>query len=86
MSKTRHPKYPPGLDEVAERFGVSSDKLIELIASGELEVVRPDDDELTEAELLEEFRQSWQEAMTGQTIPAREALASIRKGEKRDDH
>lgn len=80
-------QYPSGLGKVAERFGLTPDQLLEQIANGELEVFRPgeEDDELTKEELLENFRQGWHEAMTGQTIPAREALAAIRKAKQDED-
>lgn len=41
----------------------------------------PDDDyeDTPDEKILADFRQGWHEAMTGQTIPADEAMAQIRK-------
>ena len=87
MAAEGHPQYPPGLDKVAEHFGISATQLVEQIANGELKVIRPDDeeDELTQEDLLEGFRQGWHEALTGQTIPAHEVLAALRKTEQNED-
>jgi hypothetical protein len=64
-------QYPPGLGKVAERFGLTPDQLVEQIANGELEVFRPgeEEDELSNEELLENFRQGWREAMRGEVYP-----------------
>lgn len=81
---TTLPAYPPGLDAIAERFGISTPELLEEIASGELVVIRPsdeDDEEQTQESVLESFRQGWKEAMKGQTIPASELWDAINRDE-----
>jgi len=40
---TTLPAYPPGLDAIAERFGISTPELWEKIANGELVVVSWED-------------------------------------------
>jgi hypothetical protein len=50
MATRRKIDYPSGLDKIAEQFGVSTPKLLEEIANGELIIVRPsfDDEDLAD--------------------------------------
>jgi predicted DNA-binding protein len=54
---------------------------IEAYLEDQAEELEDTPDEKIEAD----FRQAWHEAMTGQTIPAREALAAIRKAIRKHD-
>ena len=79
----RQPEYPSGLDKVAEQFGISTPELLEEIANGELVVVRPSelDEEDSQEDVLESFRQGWGEAMRGDVIPASELMNALREDE-----
>jgi hypothetical protein len=75
MAARRKIDYPAKLDEIAEEFGVSTSELLEEIANGELILVRrsAEDFDLDTQEGLEAaFRESWRQAMNGETRPVAE--------------
>lgn len=77
MATQRQPKYPSGLDKVAEQFGISTIELLEAIAEGNLIVVPrlPTEDDLdfdTQAGLLAGLRESWKQAMNDDVRPISE--------------
>jgi hypothetical protein len=78
MATQRQPKYPRGLDKVAEQFGITTPQLLEEIANGELVVVRRphseegDFDFDTQEGVLAGLREGWRQAMNDETIPLSE--------------
>lgn len=71
------------LEAEAKRQALSVDALINEAIEIYLDELEDDDDEEYEdtpdEEILADFRQAWHEAMTGDVIPADEALAELRK-------
>jgi hypothetical protein len=77
MATQRQPKYPSGLDKVAEQFGITTSQMLEAIAEGDLIVVpRPttadDLDFDTQEGVIAGFRESWKQAMRGDVRPISE--------------
>lgn len=82
MATQRKINYPSGLDKIAEQFGISTPKLLEEIAKGELIVVRrpAEGEELdfdTQEGLEAGFREGWRQAMNGETIPLSEVWDAL---------
>ena len=84
MATQRQPKYPGGLDKVAEQFGITTLELLKEIASGELVVVRrppSDENEVidfdTQEGVMAGLREGWQQAMNDETIPLSEVWDSL---------
>jgi predicted DNA-binding protein len=63
----------------AERLQVDVSDLAREVLEEYLDDLDEDDDfeDTPDEKILEDFRQAWHEAMTGQTIPAREAMETI---------
>ncbi len=77
MATQRQPKYPSGLDKVAEQFGITTIQLLEAIADGHLVVVpRPgtadDLDFDTQEGIMAGLRESWKQAMNDDVRPISE--------------
>jgi hypothetical protein len=84
MTTRRQPKYPSGLDKVAEQFGITTPRLLEEIASGELVVIRrshrEEADDLdfdTQDGVMAGLREGWRQAMNDETIPLSEVWDSL---------
>jgi hypothetical protein len=82
MATQRQPKYPSGLDKVAEQFGISTIQLLEAIAEGNLIVVpRPSiEDDLdfdTQAGVVAGLHESWKQAMKGDVRPISELWDAV---------
>lgn len=72
MALRKQLPYPPGLDRIAEQFGVSTPKLLEEIANGELVVIRAsvgDDSEDNNEAILQSIERGWKEVMNGEVEP-----------------
>jgi hypothetical protein len=84
MATQRQPKYPSGLDKVAEQFGITTQEMLKEIASGELVVVRrPPSDEADEFDfdtqegIMAGLREGWRQAMNDETIPLSEVWDAL---------
>lgn len=69
------------LEAEAKRQALSVDALINEAIEIYLDELEDDEEyeDTPDEEILADFRQAWHDAMTGNVVPAREALAEIRK-------
>lgn len=82
LERILSPEMYKRLQAEAER---QQTELSDLVREAIEEYLEDEFEDTPDEKIEADFRQGWHEAMTAQTIPAREALAAIRKAHQQND-
>lgn len=64
------------------RLQIPLNTLVQEAVEEYLDLLEETPEDTPDEKIIADFKQAWHEAMTGQTVPAREALAAIRKANR----
>jgi hypothetical protein len=70
------------LQAESARLQIPLNELVQEAVEEYLELLEETPEDTPDEKIIADFKQAWHEAMTGQTVPAREALAAIRKANR----
>jgi hypothetical protein len=70
------------LQAESARLQIPLNMLVQEAVEEYLELLEETPEDTPDEKIIADFKQAWHEAMTGQTVPAREALAAIRKANR----